>query len=79
MATDRVDWLPDIESRICDMHFSISDYKDGNKNNNLLSNACPLFYTPSNVSIFIIIGYAIITIYVHFVFYVITLRVVKTI
>ncbi|VVC33097.1 Hypothetical protein CINCED_3A008515 [Cinara cedri] len=48
MATNRADWLPVVKSRICNRHFSIDDYEDGNKNNNLKTNACPMFNTPSN-------------------------------
>jgi len=49
MATNRSDWLPIIQSRICDNHFSIDDYEAGDKSNMLKPNACPMFNTISNV------------------------------
>jgi hypothetical protein len=49
MATKRSDWLPNIKSRMCELHFSIDDYENGDKKNNLKSNACPMFNVSNNV------------------------------
>lgn len=49
MATYRSDWSPEVKSRICDSHFNIDDYEDGDKNNKLKPNACPVFNNSNNV------------------------------
>lgn len=52
MATNRSDWLPDVKSRMCEHHFSIDDYVNGDKKNKLRSNACPMFNNTNNVGTF---------------------------
>lgn len=50
MATNRLDWLPGVRSRICEKHFRNEDYEGSSKQNTLKPSACPVINGPSNVS-----------------------------
>ncbi|XP_050427934.1 uncharacterized protein LOC126837953 isoform X3 [Adelges cooleyi] len=51
MATNRTNWMPNANSRMCDKHFTIDDYVSGNRNNRLKPNACPII-TPSTSTVY---------------------------
>jgi len=49
MATNRSNWLPINNSRICENHFDIGEYEAGNKGNRLGPNACPIIHPTTTI------------------------------